>query len=89
LSLSFYQAYRGESLHFHDGGFPNLKELHIDRSPYLKSIVIDKGAMQSLKKSVLSHSPYLETVHDIQHLEKLEVLEVDFENVELRKTLRS
>jgi disease resistance protein RPM1 len=69
------KAYEGESLHFHDGGFQNLKELHIIFLPNLNSIVIDKGALQSLKKFELSHIPKLRTdPAGIQHLKKLEVL---------------
>jgi disease resistance protein RPM1 len=79
------KAYEGESLHFHDGGFQNLKELHIIFLPNLNSIVIDKGALQSLKKFELCYIPNLKTVPaGIQHLEKLEVLNVrDVPHVEL------
>ncbi|KAK2440994.1 disease resistance protein RPM1 [Trifolium repens] len=89
LSLSFYNAYEGKSLHFHDGGFQNLKQLYISRSYNLKSIVIKKGALQSLKKFELSHIPNLSTTvpAGIQHLKKLEVLEIDFKNVELSPKL--
>jgi disease resistance protein RPM1 len=78
LSLSIrYQVYYGESLHFHNGGFQNLKELEIGGLPYLNSIVIDKGALKSLKKLEISNMPKLETVPaGIQHLEKLEVLKL-------------
>ncbi|KAK2387035.1 disease resistance protein RPM1 [Trifolium repens] len=68
-------AYEGVSLHFHDGGFQNLKELYIRNMAHLNSIVIDKGALQSLKKFELSHTPKLRTdPAGIQHLEKFEVL---------------
>ncbi|GAU41223.1 hypothetical protein TSUD_128990 [Trifolium subterraneum] len=77
LYLSIDNAYDGESLHFHDGGFRNLKELYISQLYHLNSIVIDKGALQSLKKFKLSDIPNLKTVPvGIQHLEKLEVLDV-------------
>jgi disease resistance protein RPM1 len=67
--------YEGVSLHFHDGGFQNLKELYIRNMAHLNSIVIDKGALQSLKKFELSHTPKLRTdPAGIQHLEKFEVL---------------
>jgi disease resistance protein RPM1 len=78
LSLSIsHKAYEGESLHFHDGGFQNLKELYICHLPNLNSIVIDKGALQSLKKFELTSIPNLKTVPaGIQNLEKLEILNV-------------
>ncbi|XP_045827017.1 disease resistance protein RPM1-like [Trifolium pratense] len=78
LSLSINNdAYEGESLHFHDGGFQNLKELHLICLTNLYSIVIEKGALQSLKKFELSFIPNLKTVPaGIQHLEKLQVLNV-------------
>ncbi|WJX31539.1 hypothetical protein P8452_19959 [Trifolium repens] len=63
LSLSIIDnAYECGTLHFHDGGFQNLKELYIRELPYLNSIVIDKGALISLKKFELSHTPNLKTV---------------------------
>ena len=78
LSLSILNnAYEGESLHFHDGGFPNLKELFITELPNLNSIVIEKGALHSLKKFELSCIPNLETLPaGIQYLKNLEVLNV-------------
>jgi len=78
LSLAIINnAYEGESLHFQDGGLQHLKELYIRESPNLHSIVIDKGALHSLKKFELSSIPNLKTVPDgIRHLEKLEVLDV-------------
>ncbi|CAJ2639976.1 unnamed protein product [Trifolium pratense] len=76
LSLSIMEdAYKGESLHFHDGGFQNLKELHLIGLTNLYLIVIEKGALQSLKKLKLYDIPNLKTVPaGIQHLEKLQVL---------------
>ncbi|WJX37513.1 hypothetical protein P8452_25271 [Trifolium repens] len=90
LSLSIIRkAYEGESLHFHDGGFQNLKELYICELPNLNSIVIDKGALQSLKKFELYNIPNLKTVPaGMQHLEKLEVLNVrNVPHVELHPKL--
>ncbi|GAU41224.1 hypothetical protein TSUD_129000 [Trifolium subterraneum] len=76
FSLSIInRAYDGESLHFHDGGFQNLKELYIRDLANLNTIVVDEGALRSLKKFELSHIPNLKTVPaGIQHLGKLEVL---------------
>ncbi|CAJ2639970.1 unnamed protein product [Trifolium pratense] len=78
LSLQIdFKAYVGESLHFHDGGFQNLKELYMQGIPFLNSMVIDKGALQSLKKLELCNIPNLKTVPaGIKHLEKLEVLKL-------------
>ncbi|WJX31538.1 hypothetical protein P8452_19958 [Trifolium repens] len=78
LSLEInYNAYVGKSFHFHDGGFQNLKELYIHNFSNLNSIIIDKGALQSLKKFELTSIPNLKTVPaGIQNLEKLEVLNV-------------
>ncbi|RHN80535.1 putative leucine-rich repeat domain, L domain-containing protein [Medicago truncatula] len=74
LSLSIISnAYEGESLHFHDGGCQNLKELYIGDLRNMNSIVIDKGALHSLKKFELFGMPNL-VPSGIQHLEKLEVL---------------
>ncbi|MCH96853.1 NB-ARC domain disease resistance protein [Trifolium medium] len=78
LSLSIIDnAYEGESLHFHDGGFQKLKELYIKELPNLNSIIIDKGALHVLKKFELSSIPNLKEVPTgIQNLEKLEILNV-------------
>lgn len=70
-------TYKGQSLHFEDGGFQTLKELSIGDLDNLNSITIDKGALLSLKKMELTTIPQLKTVPTgIQHLKKLEVLNI-------------
>lgn len=70
-------TYKGQSLHFEDGGFQTLKELSIGDLDNLNSITIDKGALLSLKKMELTTIPQLKTVPTgIQHLKKLEVLDI-------------
>ncbi|WJX37558.1 hypothetical protein P8452_25312 [Trifolium repens] len=78
LSLSIIDyAYEGESLRFQDGGFQKLKELFLAKMRNLNSIVIEKGAMLSLKKLELRSIPQLETVPTgIQNIEKLQVLKL-------------
>ncbi|MCH87424.1 disease resistance protein [Trifolium medium] len=77
-------AYEGLCLHFQDGGFQKLKELYIGNSDELRDIIIDKGALPSLKKLQLHEIRQLKNIPtEIQHLEKLEVLyirdvQVDF-----------
>ncbi|CAL5191835.1 unnamed protein product [Lathyrus oleraceus] len=77
-------AYGGLNLHFQDGWFQKLKEMNVGSSNELKEIIIDKGAMPSLKKLQLYGLPRLKNIPTgIQHLEKLEVLhfrsmQVDF-----------
>jgi disease resistance protein RPM1 len=64
-----------ERLHFEDGWFKNLKELYLGKFYNLSHILIDEGALGSLKKLTLSIIPQLLTLPaGIQHLQKLEVL---------------
>ncbi|CAI8612427.1 unnamed protein product [Vicia faba] len=68
-------AYGGSTLHFQDGWFQKLKEMDVGSSNELKEIIIDKGALPSLKKLQLFGLPKLKNVPTgIQHLEKLQVL---------------
>ncbi|XP_058788077.1 disease resistance protein RPM1-like [Vicia villosa] len=78
LSLSLVSnAYVGVCLHFEDGGFQKLKELYLEELPYLRDIIIDKGALPSLKKLRLCKLSGLENLpKGILHLEKLEVLNI-------------
>ncbi|XP_058782219.1 disease resistance protein RPM1-like [Vicia villosa] len=68
-------AYDGLCLHFEDGGFQKLKELYVETADELRDIIIDKGALPSLKKLRLYDLYKLKTIPTgIQHLEKLEFL---------------
>jgi hypothetical protein len=51
-----------ERLHFQDGWFKNLKELHLSRFCNLSDILIDEGALGSLKKLTLGIIPQLRTL---------------------------
>ena len=50
-------AYEGLCLHIQDEGFPKLKELYVGISDELRDIVIEKGALLSLKKFQISEIP--------------------------------
>jgi hypothetical protein len=66
-------------LHFEDGWFQKLKELNVIECPKLVEVVIDKGALPSLKKLHLHKLLGLESIPtDIQHLENLEVLRISY-----------
>jgi len=67
-------AYGGSHMYFQDGWFPKLKELYIGSSDELTDIIIDKGALSSLKMLQLYGLSNLKNITGIQHLEKLEVL---------------
>ncbi|KAL5193470.1 Disease resistance protein RPM1 [Glycine soja] len=77
LFLGMYKAYKGESLYFEDGGFQQLRELSLGGLRNLESIIIDKGALHSLKKLKFWGIRKLKKVPPgIQHLKKLEVLDI-------------
>ncbi|RHN67288.1 putative P-loop containing nucleoside triphosphate hydrolase, leucine-rich repeat domain, L [Medicago truncatula] len=79
LSLEFFEEgnYEVESLHFQDGWFKNLKELYLANFFNLSHILIDEGALGSLKKLTFDAIFQLMTLPTgIQHLHKLEVLSV-------------
>jgi disease resistance protein RPM1 len=68
---------RLESLHFQDGWFRNLKELCIKSFLKLSYIIIDEGALVSLKKLRLYSMPELKRLPTgIQHLQKLEYVRI-------------
>lgn len=70
-------AYKGESLHFQREGFEKLKQLKLHCLYNLKSIIIDRGALQSLKRLGLMNIRKLKAAPSgIQHLKKLEVLNI-------------
>ncbi|KAK2441015.1 disease resistance protein RPM1 [Trifolium repens] len=75
-------------LHFRDGWFKNLKELNVERFDSLKSILIDKGALGSLKKLRLYKLLQIKTLPiGIEHLEKLESLILEHMSSELKQSL--
>ncbi|AES70518.2 putative P-loop containing nucleoside triphosphate hydrolase, leucine-rich repeat domain, L [Medicago truncatula] len=76
-----------ERLHF-QVGFKNLKELSIDHFNNLSHILIDEGALSSLKKLTLYGNPQLTSLPTgIQHLQKLEVLWLADMSVELIQSI--
>ncbi|KAI5409154.1 hypothetical protein KIW84_054819 [Lathyrus oleraceus] len=76
LSLT-HKAFEGLSLHFEDGGFEKLKELYVEGLSELRVIIIERGALPSLKKlQLLSLFNLKNLPKGILHLEKLEVLNV-------------
>ncbi|KAG4377307.1 hypothetical protein AAZX31_18G078800 [Glycine max] len=73
-----YNAYEGETLRFHCGGFQKLKQLSLGSLDQLKCILIDRGALCSVEEIVLRDLSQLKTVPSgIQHLEKLKNLYID------------
>ncbi|GAU41204.1 hypothetical protein TSUD_128800 [Trifolium subterraneum] len=80
LSLSIgVRAYKGLCLHFEDGWFQKLKELKVTYCQELREVIIDKGALPSLKKLKLYKLWSMDNIPTgIQHLEKLEVLRMEY-----------
>jgi disease resistance protein RPM1 len=75
LHIQIFISEFGLCLHFENGWFQKLKELYIENSLELRDIIIDKGALPSLKKLHLHALLGLENIPTgIRHLEKLEVL---------------
>ncbi|CAK8565678.1 unnamed protein product [Lathyrus sativus] len=67
----------GFQLHFEDEWFQKLKELYVGYADELTDIIIDKGALPSLKKLELRVLHGLKNIPTgIEHLEKLEVLHI-------------
>ncbi|KAJ1428457.1 Virus X resistance protein-like, coiled-coil domain [Sesbania bispinosa] len=65
-----YLLIQGKSIHFQDGGFKQLKRLHLKRLENLNSIIIDGGALQYLEMFFLSEILQLKILTGIQHLKK-------------------
>jgi disease resistance protein RPM1 len=75
-------------LHFQDGWFKNLKELNAQCFDSLNCILIDKGALGSLKKLQLHKLPQIKTLPiGIEHLEKLEYLILVAMSTEFKENL--
>ncbi|TKY46582.1 Leucine-rich repeat-containing protein 57 [Spatholobus suberectus] len=65
-----------------------LRELSLGPLRNLKSIIIDKGALHSLETLEIWKIPKLKTVPPgIQHLEKLEVLDINFMSTEFNECI--
>jgi disease resistance protein RPM1 len=80
------RAYEGLYLHVEAGGFQKLKELHVIELTELQDIVIDKGALPSLKRLSLAGLPKMKHIPTgIKHLEKLEDIYISRMQVELVK----
>ncbi|RHN67286.1 putative leucine-rich repeat domain, L domain-containing protein [Medicago truncatula] len=77
-----------ESLHFQEGLFMNLKKLYLADFHELSHILIDEGALGSLKKLTLWYIPQLMTLPTgIQHLHELQVLRLHYMSEELRQSI--
>jgi disease resistance protein RPM1 len=77
-----------ERLHFQEGWFKNLREQYLQNFDNLSCILIDEGALCSLKKLKLFVIPELKTLPTgIQHLQKLEVLRVENMSVEFMQSI--
>ncbi|XP_045827052.1 disease resistance protein RPM1-like isoform X3 [Trifolium pratense] len=89
LSLTFQMhSYEGLFLHFEDGWFQKLKTLNVIYCIKLRLVIIDKGALPSLKMLNLGILWNLENIPiGIQHLEKLEVLRIFFVSDEFVKNI--
>ncbi|XP_045827041.1 disease resistance protein RPM1-like [Trifolium pratense] len=85
LSLNIrHCAFKGLCLHFEDGWFQKLKKLNVGYTKELREVIIDKGALLSLKKLKFDRLLGLENIPTgIQHLEKLEVLRISYISDEL------
>jgi disease resistance protein RPM1 len=74
--LEFLQVYVGETLHFNTKGFPSLKVLGLDDLQGLKSMIIEEGAMQGLKKLIIQRCGSFKHVPlGLEHLTKLKTIE--------------
>lgn len=74
--VEFLQVYVGETMHFNAKGFPSLKVLGLDDLEGLKSMIIEEGAMQGLKKLIIQQCGSFKNVPlGIEHLTKLKNIE--------------
>ncbi|MCI14474.1 putative NB-ARC domain disease resistance protein [Trifolium medium] len=88
LSLSISCCDDDIGLHFQDGSFKNLKELYLKNFIGLRYILIDEGALGSLKKLKLHDIPKLNSFPTgIQHLSKLEVLSFSYTSEEFMDSI--
>ncbi|CAK8565709.1 unnamed protein product [Lathyrus sativus] len=89
--LSLYlgsNSYTDQSINFEDGSFKNLKELTLFRLRPLDNILIDEGALPSLKKLCVTYIINLKTVpNSILHLKNLQVLHMERMSDEFMKSI--
>ncbi|MCI45002.1 disease resistance protein (CC-NBS-LRR class) family protein, partial [Trifolium medium] len=75
-------------MHFEDAWFQKLKELYVIDSYELREVIIDKGALLSLKKLKLDKLERLKKIPTgIQHLEKLEDLRISNMSYEFEQNI--
>ncbi|XP_048139649.1 disease resistance protein RPM1-like [Rhodamnia argentea] len=67
-------SFRGKSLRFTAGGFPNLKILKIWKLPQLEDVTIEEGAMPHLKEVEFRHLEKLKTIDRICRCKELETI---------------
>ncbi|KAJ7960414.1 Disease resistance protein [Quillaja saponaria] len=75
LELDLHNAFEGEELHFKEGWLKKLKVLRLKDMQRLRSLKIDKGALQLLEKLSIGPCPkLLEIPTDIHNLKNLKIL---------------
>ncbi|GLT52859.1 hypothetical protein SLA2020_261740 [Shorea laevis] len=75
-TLSLYDAYDGEQLHFEEGGFRKLKRLTLRKLKKLKMVEIDRGSLPGLEILEIGQCPQMkELPSGIQHLKSLKILD--------------
>ncbi|PNY07417.1 NBS-containing resistance-like protein [Trifolium pratense] len=68
-------AYDGEILQFHSGGFLKLRRLELRRLDRVNSVLIDKGALPSLEYLTMEKNPQLKEIPSgIRHLDNLKCI---------------
>ncbi|XP_062086570.1 disease resistance protein RPM1-like [Humulus lupulus] len=73
--LFMENSYEGEQLHFEEGSFPKINEIHFKYLLELKFIKLDKGTWPLLKILIIESCPLIEEVpSSIQYLTKLKKL---------------
>ncbi|XP_073112210.1 disease resistance protein RPM1-like [Elaeis guineensis] len=73
--LGLYNAYDGQELRFHAGGFPKLKFLILGGSNQLDSVSMDEGALPSLSELLLLRCTGTKLLpQGIEHIKSLQVL---------------
>ncbi|XP_058089119.1 disease resistance protein RPM1-like [Magnolia sinica] len=85
--LYLWNAYEGQRFCFHDGRFTKLRKLSLVDMKQLNRIVIEKGALPSIRKLTLAHCRELKTLPEgIEYLTVLQ--ELCLENMPMELTDR-